>query len=128
MPTNFNSGNIVVVFCIIHSLHQINRVVFILTHDYILCNYHIYHRYGKSLILFAQCGESVMKQEQAKRPDPLKTIQKLIAERYSEAQAIFWAGSVSQNQGTEASDLDLVIVFDSIPNAYREAFIYRSEE
>lgn len=58
------------------------------------------------------------------KADPLKTIQKLIQERYSDAKAIFWAGSVSQGQGTSASDLDLVIVFDAIPNAYREAFIY----
>lgn len=60
------------------------------------------------------------------KPDPLKTIQKLIKERYSDAKAVFWAGSVSQDQGTSASDLDLVIVFDYIPNAYREAFIYDS--
>lgn len=57
-------------------------------------------------------------------PDPLQTIQKLIQERYDSAMAIFWAGSVSQNQGTPASDLDLIIVFKEIPNAYREAFIY----
>jgi hypothetical protein len=58
------------------------------------------------------------------KADPLKTIQKLIQERYSDVKAVFWAGSVSQSQGTNASVLDLVIVFDSIPNAYREAFIY----
>jgi hypothetical protein len=57
-------------------------------------------------------------------PDPLQTIQKLIQERYNGATAIFWAGSVSQNQGTLVSDLDLVIVFKKILNAYREAFIY----
>jgi GNAT superfamily N-acetyltransferase len=57
-------------------------------------------------------------------PDPLQTIHKLIQERYSDAAAIFWAGSISQNQGTSASDLDLVIVFKKLPNAYREAFIY----
>ena len=56
--------------------------------------------------------------------DPLATIQKLIKERYVEAKALFWAGSVSQDEGTSASDLDLVIVFESLPNAYREAFIY----
>lgn len=60
----------------------------------------------------------------AQRPDPLQTIQKLIKERYACAKAVFWAGSVSQNLGTPASDLDLVIVFEEIPNAYREAFIY----
>jgi len=58
------------------------------------------------------------------RPDPLQTIRKLIKERYSNAKAVFWAGSVSQNQGTSASDLDLIIVFESLPHAYRETFIY----
>lgn len=58
------------------------------------------------------------------RNDPLATIQKLIKERYPDAKAVFWAGSVAENQGTDSSDLDLVIVFESVPNAYREAFIY----
>lgn len=58
------------------------------------------------------------------RNEPLSTIQKLIKERYVDAKAIFWAGSVAANQGTDSSDLDLVIVFESLPNAYRKAFIY----
>ena len=55
---------------------------------------------------------------------PLDTIQRLTEERFKSAKAVFWAGSVSQNQGTGASDLDLVIVFESLPCAYRQAFIY----
>jgi aminoglycoside 6'-N-acetyltransferase len=58
------------------------------------------------------------------RNEPLPTIQKLIKERYVDAKAVFWAGSVSESRGTSASDLDLVIVFESLPNAYREAFVY----
>jgi aminoglycoside 6'-N-acetyltransferase len=58
------------------------------------------------------------------RNDPLPTIQKLIKERYPDAKAAFWAGSVASNQGTSASDLDLVIVYESLPHAYREAFVY----
>jgi aminoglycoside 6'-N-acetyltransferase len=58
------------------------------------------------------------------RNNPLPTIQKLIKERYVEAKAVFWAGSVAANQGTSASDLDLVIVYERVPNAYREAFVY----
>lgn len=58
------------------------------------------------------------------RNELLLTIQELVKERYPCAQAIFWAGSVAANQGTSASDLDLVIVFESLPHAYREAFIY----
>ncbi|KTD67594.1 methyltransferase [Legionella santicrucis] len=53
-----------------------------------------------------------------------ETIQKLINERYSEALAVFWAGSVSRREGTQFSDLDLVIIYEKLPNAYREAFIY----
>lgn len=56
--------------------------------------------------------------------DPLQTIKKLVAERYRDAKAVFWAGSVSNNQGTPASDLDLVVVYEQLPNAYREAFVY----
>ncbi len=58
------------------------------------------------------------------RRDPKEIIKELIAKKYPSAKAVFWGGSVSKNQGTEASDLDLVIVFKSLPNAYREAFIY----
>jgi len=57
------------------------------------------------------------------RNEPLSTIQKLIKERFVDAKAVFWAGSVAANQGTDSSDLDLVIVFESLPNAYREAFV-----
>jgi len=65
-----------------------------------------------------------MLKDLSSRNDPLATIQKLIKERYVEAKAIFWAGSVSVNQGTSASDLDLVIVFEEVAHAYREAFVY----
>ncbi len=58
------------------------------------------------------------------RNDPRQTIQNLIKERYKDAKAVFWAGSVSQNQGTDSSDLDLVIIFESMTHAYREAFVY----
>jgi hypothetical protein len=58
------------------------------------------------------------------RHDPLATIQKLIKERYIQAKAVFWAGSVAANQGTTLSDLDLVIIYESLPNAYREAFVF----
>ena len=69
-------------------------------------------------------GEAWMLKDLSSRNDPLPTIQKLIKERYPDAKAIFWAGSVSVNQGTSASDLDLVIVFEEVVHAYREAFIY----
>ncbi len=58
------------------------------------------------------------------RKNPLDVIKKLINERYQDAKAIFWAGSVSKGQGNEASDLDLMIFYERIHNASREAFIY----
>lgn len=57
---------------------------------------------------------------------PLETIKKLIKERYSEAQVVFWAGSIAKGEITKNSDLDLVIIYEKLPNAYREAFIYES--
>lgn len=68
--------------------------------------------------------EAWMLKDLSLRSDPLPTIQKLIKERYPDAKAAFWAGSVASNQGTSSSDLDLVIVYESLPHAYREAFIY----
>ena len=68
-------------------------------------------------------GEVWMIKDLSLRNDPLPTIQKLIKERYPDAKAIFWAGSIAANQGTSASDLDLVIVFEEVSHAYREAFI-----
>ncbi len=58
------------------------------------------------------------------RNNPPIVITKLVNEYYKDAQAIFWAGSVSKNQGTPASDLDLIIIYDQLPNAYRKAFMY----
>ncbi|KTD56677.1 GNAT family acetyltransferase [Legionella santicrucis] len=69
-------------------------------------------------------GEVWMLKDLSSRNEPLPTIQKLIKERYPDAKAIFWAGSVSVNKGTNTSDLDLVIIFEEIAHAYREAFIY----
>ena len=61
-------------------------------------------------------GEVWMLKDLSLRNDPLPTIQKLIKERYVDAHAVFWAGSVAANQGTSASDLDLVIVYESLPH------------
>jgi len=58
------------------------------------------------------------------KSSPLQTIQTLVSERYSSAKAVFWAGSVSAGHETQTSDLDLVIIFDNVEHAYREAFIY----
>ncbi len=72
----------------------------------------------------ADTREMWMLKDLSLRNDPLPTIQKLIKERYVDSKAVFWAGSVSEARGTSASDLDLIIVFEEVAHAYREAFIY----
>lgn len=37
---------------------------------------------------------------------------------------MFLAGSVIRGEATPASDLDIVVVYERLPNAYREAFAY----
>lgn len=60
------------------------------------------------------------------RPEALATIKKLAKERYFNAKVIFWAGSVAQKQGGPKSDLDLVVIYERLDNAYRHTFIYDS--
>ncbi len=55
---------------------------------------------------------------------PEDLIHKLHTTLYAKAKVIFWSGSVSRNAGTETSDLDLVVIFDRVSNAYREAFVF----
>lgn len=57
-------------------------------------------------------------------PNYKEIILKVKNERYPNAKAIFWAGSIASNQATPSSDIDLIIVFEKLDHAYREAFIY----
>jgi predicted nucleotidyltransferase len=43
-------------------------------------------------------------------------------QRYGNAEVIFVAGSLIRGEGTSTSDLDLVVVFKRVENAYRESF------
>jgi hypothetical protein len=56
----------------------------------------------------------------------LKELKRITAEiykaKYSSAKAIFLAGSVVRGEGTSTSDLDLVVVFDHLPCAYRDSY------
>lgn len=61
-----------------------------------------------------------------KRPQPVEIAHALFTERYSGARVIFFAGSVVRGEGTPGSDLDLVVVYDQLPLAYRESYIYRA--
>ncbi|MDB4877876.1 MAG: nucleotidyltransferase protein [Gemmatimonadetes bacterium] len=46
----------------------------------------------------------------------------IVNERYPDAMASFAAGSLIRGDGTAYSDLDLVVVYRRLPNAYRESF------
>ena len=58
------------------------------------------------------------------RLSPEETAQRIWRERYEGARVVFLGGSVMRGEATPASDLDLVVVYERLPNAYREAFAY----
>ena len=45
-------------------------------------------------------------------------------ERYAGARVLFLAGSVMRGEATQTSDLDIVVVFEELADAYREAFTF----
>ncbi|WP_461534928.1 GNAT family N-acetyltransferase [Spongorhabdus nitratireducens] len=47
-------------------------------------------------------------------------------ERYVDARAVFLAGSTVRGKATSFSDLDLIVVYESLPHAYRESYIWHS--
>lgn len=57
------------------------------------------------------------------RPSPRETATKLWHERFSDALALFCAGSVIRGDGTAHSDLDIVVLFEHVPQAHRESLI-----
>jgi hypothetical protein len=54
-----------------------------------------------------------------------KVANKILERKYPNARVIFLAGSIVRGEGTPSSDLDLVVVFDEIPAAYRESFTFQ---
>jgi hypothetical protein len=44
--------------------------------------------------------------------------------RHAAARVLFLAGSVMRGEGTPSSDLDLVVVYEQLPVAYRESFTH----
>ncbi len=55
--------------------------------------------------------------------DELKSlITRLHAEKYPAADVIFLAGSVVRGEGTKTSDLDIVVLYESMSNAYRDSY------
>jgi acetyl-CoA synthetase len=56
--------------------------------------------------------------------DAAKLAARVLQVRYPEAQAGFAAGSFVRGGATGASDLDLVVLFAALPNAWRESFVF----
>ena len=49
----------------------------------------------------------------------------LYTERYQDAEVLLLCGSVVRGEHTETSDLDLVVLYSGIPNAYRASYYYQ---
>jgi predicted nucleotidyltransferase len=49
----------------------------------------------------------------------IKITNELKSAKFPDAQVIFLAGSYVRGEGTPASDLDLVVLYNNLPNAYR---------
>ena len=59
-------------------------------------------------------------------PDNLVHVtEEILARKYPDARMIFLAGSIVRGEGTPDSDLDLVVIFDKLPHAYRESFYFQ---
>ncbi|HEX8723283.1 MAG TPA: nucleotidyltransferase domain-containing protein [Pyrinomonadaceae bacterium] len=58
------------------------------------------------------------------RVSPVEAARGVWAERYAGARVLFLAGSVMRGEATPTSDLDVVVVYERLPNARREAFVY----
>jgi len=50
---------------------------------------------------------------------PTQVIQEVFERKYPGASVIFLAGSIVRGESTPFSDLDLVVIFDKLPAAYR---------
>jgi hypothetical protein len=54
-----------------------------------------------------------------------KVAKEILASKYPDARVLFLAGSIVRGEGTSHSDLDLVVIFDKLANAYRESFHFQ---
>lgn len=58
------------------------------------------------------------------RVSPVEAARGVWRERYAGARVLFLAGSVMRGEATPTSDLDIVVVFEELADAYREAFTF----
>ncbi len=58
------------------------------------------------------------------REQALLQAEAIRADRYPDAGAFFLGGSIMRGEGWDHSDLDIVVIFDHLPAAYRESFLH----
>jgi hypothetical protein len=56
---------------------------------------------------------------------PVEAAREIFRTRHAKARVIFLAGSVMRGEATPSSDLDLVVIYERLPNGYRESFTHR---
>jgi hypothetical protein len=58
------------------------------------------------------------------KTDPQIAARKILEEKFPGAKVVFLAGSMIRGEGTQYSDLDLVVLFESVDHAWRESFMF----
>lgn len=66
-----------------------------------------------------------MSQQDQQRPSPYEIAKELLETRFKGAELVFAAGSIRRNEATATSDIDLVVVYPKLAQAYRESFTYK---
>lgn len=61
-------------------------------------------------------------------PEIIRRSQRLVESRYADAAAGFLCGSIITGENTPESDYDLVIVYNHLPRAYRESFLFEDRK
>ena len=56
--------------------------------------------------------------------DLIEITNEILRAKYRKAELAFLAGSIVRGEGTAFSDLDLVVIFKEMPNAFRESFYF----
>ncbi len=55
----------------------------------------------------------------------IKVTNEILQTKYPSAEFAFLSGSIVRGEGTAFSDLDVVVIFENLPNAFRESFYFR---
>lgn len=54
----------------------------------------------------------------------IKIAEKFLGQHFPEADSAFVSGSIIRGEGKKHSDLDIVVLFSKLPNAFRESFVF----